>query len=257
MPANAKVGRVLGPAAPQSKSMAVQNNPPAAWDAALYREPDHFVYIYSVSDRSFQISQPPLVSNLNIPARKEGERYIRVCTIPHPFNQYDRESGNGEVIVRAHVGELVAASLVNPNNPTLDQDMRVPDGATLGLGVDLTAQGVFWSLNDPPTEQELMKAEKRRERYYRGLIERARTLEISNPQELEFLINQDYHMAAEFFGIETGWHKKYQLRAECPACGETIKPGVAYHKNSMGILCIVDAKRAADAGVTAQTQIPS
>ena len=154
--------------------------------------------------------------------------------------------------MRAHVGEKVAQSICNPNNHSLNQDAVPPEQSITGYGVDLNAQGVFWSRNNPPTEEEISKAEARRERYYQGLLERARTLEISNPKELEGLINQDYHMAANFFNVETSWHKKMVKFEECPNCGEQVKPGVAYHKNSLGLLCIIDKKRAKDAGITAE-----
>lgn len=251
--ANAKVGRVLGPASPMSQAAARSNElalDNTQWDANQYRKPDYFVYIYTVSDRTFIVHQAPLISSLIIAARKPGERYGLVATLPSPFNQIDREGGVGDLITRAHIGERVAMSIVNPNNTTLDQDAVVPTAATLGLGVDLGVQGVFWSRNNPPTEDEIARAEKRRENYYRLLLEKARTLEIANPKELEYVINEDYHLAAEYFGEERTWHRKMVRMAECPACGESVKPGVAYHKNSLGLLCVIDATRAKAAGVT-------
>lgn len=250
------LGRQHGFTAPTSRALgAADNMVHTGWDANLFRPADHYVYLYTVSDREFTISQPPLFPRFILPARKPGERVSMIAKIPSPFLQIDREGAVGDLIVRAHVGECVAQSICNPNNYTLDQDAVTPDATITGLGVDLNAQGIFWSTNDPEhlTEVEIKKAEKRRERYYNALLERARTLEIANPKELEGLINQDYHMAAEYYGVETTWHKKLVKFAECPNCGENIKTDIAYHRNSSGIICIIDTARAAKAGVTAKT----
>jgi hypothetical protein len=251
---NAKLGNSYGPTSPQSRAIgAGLNLSDGAWDANLYRVPDYFIYIYTISDREFIVSQPPLFPRLIMRPKKKGERYSLLLKIPHPFQQIDREGAIGDLMVRGHRAEQVAQSLCNPNNITLDQDAIPPEQTVLGLGQDLNAQGVFWSRNEPPTEAEIMAAERRRERYYRSLIERARTLEISNPRELENVLHQDYHMAAEFFGVETTWHKHMVKYETCPNCGEMVKPGVAYHKNSMGIVCIIDEARAKKAGVTTAT----
>lgn len=244
--ATAKVGRSFGPASAPAQVVAASNPmvPGPEVDPIQFRKAEFLVHIYTISQRSFVVCQPPLVSRLNIPAVPAGKTYLKVMSIPHPFNQFDRESGNGEVVVRMHDARQVAASLVNPNNPSLDQDAKVPDGAVLGMGVDLNSQGIFWSLNDPPTPDELAKAKARRERYYRSLLDRARVLERVNPRELEFTINEDYHLAAAYFGETTSWHKAFVQAAECPLCGEAIKPGVAFHKNSLGTVCIIDKDRA-------------
>jgi len=246
---NARVGRMLPPSAPESQSLASEHKIPEVFDANMYREPEYYIYIYTTSDRDFTVSQPPLFPRLLVRAKKPQERYALVVKIPSPFQQIDREGAIGDLIVRGHKAEQVAASLVNPNNPTLNQDAVIPAQLVHGFGVDLTSQGVFWSKNNPPTEEEVAKAEKRRENYYRGLLERARTLEISNPRELEFLINQDYHMAAEYFGEEYSWHRKMTRSVECPLCGEPIKPGIAAHKNSLGGVCVLDAERAEKMGL--------
>jgi len=249
---NASLGRQHGFTSPTSVALGAEKNlQDGSWDANLFRPPDYWVYIFTVSDREFAISQPPLIRSFTIRPKIKGQRYTLVAKLPCPFLQIDREGAVGDLMVRAHQGEKVAQSICNPNNPTLNQDASLPAQTILGLGVDLNCQGVFWSRNAKPTEDELKGAERRRERYYEALLERARTLEISNPKELEYLINQDYHMAAEYFGVETSWHRKLVKFEECPNCAEQIKPGVAFHRHSSGIICIVDPERAAKAGVTA------
>jgi hypothetical protein len=254
--ANSSLGRQHGFTAPESRASAAPYNVgDGSFDANMFRPPDHYVFIYTVSDREFIVCQPPLFPKLIVRPKVVGERCSLVLRLPSPFQQEDREGAVGDIIVRAYPGERVAASLCNPNNPTLNQDAVVSPTMILGLGVDLNCQGVFWSINNPPTEKEIVAAEARREKYYRTLLERARTLEISNPKELEYLINQDYHMAAEYFNEEHSWHKKLVRLTECPNCGDSIKPGIAFHRSSAGVLCILDKVRAAKAGVTADTPV--
>lgn len=255
--ANSALGRQHGFTAPESKAAASPYNlGDGSFDANLFRPPDHFVYIYTISDREFIVCQPPLFPRLIIRPKVAGERYSLCLRLPSPFQQEDREGAVGELIVRAIPGERVAASLCNPNNPTLNQDAVLADGTILGLGVDLNAQGVFWSPNNPPTEAEIAAAEARRERYYKKLLEKARTLEISNPKELEWLINQDYHMAAQYFGVETSWHKKLVKFVECPLCGEPMKPGVAIHTGANGCGGVVDWDKAIASGLRKEKDRP-
>lgn len=247
---NSEIRAVNAPDNVKSRALAADLNlHDGVWDTSLYHAFDYWVYIYTVSDREFTVSQPPLFPRLIIRPRKQDERVSLAVRLPSPFNQVDREGAVGDLMCRPHKGEIVAQSICNPNNVTLNQDAIPPESSILGLGQDLNAQGVFWSLKNPPAEEEIVKAEARRERYYRSLLDRARQLENTNPKELEFLINQDYHMAADYFHVETTWHKKFERFVDCPNCGESVKPGLAYHRNSLGIVCIIDPARAKKAGV--------
>jgi len=232
--------------------MADKNTVPLNWgDANFSRKPDYFVYIFTVSKRAFLIRQPTLFPRLSVPACSSDEHYKLVAKIPHPFQELDiTDGGAGQIINRGHDARQVAMSLVNPNNLTLDQDAAVAPGSVTGIGNNLSVQGVFWTLNEVPTEEELVKAEKRREVYYRSLLNKARALEVSNPKGLEDELNQDYRMAADYFGEEFSWHKRHTARATCPNCGESITPGIAYHKNKeLDMLCIIDRARAEAAGI--------
>lgn len=243
--ANATVGDIHGPTTPQAQSFTRSLMGETYFNPADIEPARYHVHIYTISKREFVIQQPPSIPYLIIPPC-ENEPYKKVVSIPHPFLQTERHPDKNEMIIYREVAERVAQSICNPQNPSLDQDFvnRQP----LAIGVDLNKQGVFWSKNDPPTKEEIQKAHARREKYYSELIEQARTLEIANPKELEQLINPDYHMAAEYFGLETPWHRKHVAKAECPNCGEMIKSAnLAYHVNSAGLVCVIDAARAASA----------
>lgn len=243
--ANSIIGDVHGPTEPQSQSFTRAKMGEMYVNPAELEPPRYHVYLYTVSKREHIVQQPPAIPHLVIPACGD-ERYKKVISIPHPFLQIERHPDKNEAIVYREVAEKVAQSLCNPDNPTLDQDYVNPQ--PLGWGVNLNALGVFWSKNDPPTKEEIAKANARVEKYYASLMERSRVMEITDPKGLEQLINQDFHLAAEHFGLETVWHRKLAQKAECPNCGEPIKSAkLAYHVNSAGMICIIDEERAASA----------
>lgn len=246
-------GEFHGPETPQAQSftraaMGTMYIAPGSLIA-----PQYHVYLYTTSRREFIVQQPPLIPYLVIPACKDSEEYKFVYSIPYPMYQIERDPDKqNEARVYPHEAERVAQSICNPDNASLNQDYVNP--RPTAVGVNLNAQGVFWSKNNPPKPEEIEAARKRIDKYYRGLLETARTLEVSNPKELETLLNQDYHMAAEyayekFPGYrEIPWHPRQLEKVECPNCGERVKNRkLAYHINAAGLVCVIDPKRAADA----------
>ena len=215
MGVNASIGNVHGPTDPGSLSMANDKNGVVSYlDADILQKPSSFVYVFTVAKREFQVNLPPQLRSLSIPACGPKERYKLVTRLPQPFQQACDETDRVGIRVRTHDARKIAMDICNPSNTSLDQDMKLDPKFVLGSGNDLTRQGVFWSLNETPTEKEIAAAEGRRAKYYRGLLEHARTLELANPKELEFALTQDYHMAADFFGEERTWHK-WAIRFAC------------------------------------------
>lgn len=223
----------------------------------LFRQPDFYVYIYSVSRKSFEVRRPPQIPLLVLKACPADQEYVEVAKIEDPFKQTDRNVDTGRVITHSHPGKQIAQDIVCPD--AVNMDSALPPGANT---VDLRAQGVFWSLNNPPTEQEVAAAHKRVETYYLSLLERATALEYTNPKELQERLNEDYHLAADYFDEEYSWHKKRVKKVAavklvpCSVCGEDIKPGVAFHKDDAGDYCILDWKRAYEAGRVTLKQVP-
>lgn len=227
-------------------------------DPGLFRKPDYFVYLYSISNKEFERRLPPHIPRLLLRACPADKEYIEVARLAHPFEQNDRNVDTGDVIVRSHHAQKVAQDIVCPDAPNMDAPVS-PE--SMSSGTDLRAQGLFWSLNNPPTDAEVKAAVQRKEKYYRGLLERATSLEYTNPAELAQRINEDYHLAADYFGEEYSWHKqrvrKSVSKVPCSVCGEDIKPGVAFHKDDAGDYCILDWKRAYEAGRVTLKQVPA
>jgi hypothetical protein len=60
---------------------------------------------------------------------------------------------NNEIDITAMDTRRFATDIVNPDNLTIDQDAVI--NSVTGKGNDLGALGVFWSLNEVPTEAEI------------------------------------------------------------------------------------------------------
>jgi hypothetical protein len=234
-------------------------------DRNMLRAPDRMIHVFSTSPREFRIDRAPLWSKLVLRGCRPGERCVVVAHIPDPMIQAVHNTENGRQRGEAHDGWRAAIDLLNPNNPTNDPDWNPgPEMAAFfgtSAGADLFAQGLFLSLNETATEEEIAKAEKRREKRYLSLIAHADSLEQTEPKDLaEFLKSADgldLRLALDYFGEERAYHKKRVANRLCPNCGESIKTGVGFHKSAaLGVICVLDWKAAVDAGVKTRSDVP-
>jgi hypothetical protein len=94
--------------------------------------------------------------------------------------------------------------------------------------------GVFVCAGDAPTEDELRDARAKLEEFYRALVAAAdREWERSH----SFLFIHDLQRrAAADLGVDKEWHYQVRETAECPGCGERVKPTVAVCKSCGAIL---------------------
>lgn len=233
-------------------------------DRNMLREPERMIHIFSVSKRSFTIDRAPLWVKLHLRGCRREERCVPVAHIPDPLMQKVHNTENGRYRGEAHDGLRVAIDLLNPNNPTNDPDWNPsPEMAAAfgsSKGCDLFAQGLFLSLNEEPSEAEILRAEGRRNARYKSLIAQADSLEQINRKELEeFLKGEDgvdLRMALDFYGETRAYHKPMVATRACPNCGESIKSGVAFHLLPNNSYCVNDWPRAVDAGVKTKFDVP-
>jgi hypothetical protein len=118
----------------------------------------------------------------------------------------------------------------------------------------LGAKGVFWSLNNPATEEEIKAAYARLEKRYKYLLDQARTVETSNPKMLSEILSPEHFQAAEYFHTETNWHTKVMHKDNCPRCGTPATVGAPFHALEGGGICVGDWKAAIKAGVRSRAQ---
>lgn len=118
-------------------------------------------------------------------------------------------------------------------------------------GGDDSFFGVFVAAGDEPTRAELAEARERLEAFYRRLVAAAdREWERSHSY---LFINDVERRAARHLGLEKEWHYQVRETAECPGCGEKIKPNVAVCKTCGAIL---DHVKAAKLGLAAPGTAP-
>jgi hypothetical protein len=110
---------------------------------------------------------------------------------------------------------------------------------------DLHDHGVFVCAGARPTTDELAAATARRDAYYHRLIADGDTLWARGHSFRE--ISDLHRRAALSIGVEREWAYVPMRLADCPACGEKVKAGVAVCKHCGAIL---DAEKAAKHGLS-------
>ena len=111
---------------------------------------------------------------------------------------------------------------------------------------DLHDHGIFVCAGPRPTSEELSAATVRRDAYYHRLIAEGDTLWARGHSFRE--ISDLHRRAAMALGVEREWAYVPVRLAECPACGEKVKTGVAVCKHCHASL---DADKAAKHGLGA------
>ena len=256
------IERVHGFTDPLSVSLMHSSNPDLFSKNLPRMFPVHrHIYLYSTARRDFPKKHVYWKQGTLLGCHK-GERYVLCGSIADPPQQLsvDPERGGLRVDVepRDEAGWRVAIDILNPNNPSLDPYIHLnAQQAALyctGENVDLVKYGLFPSLSNPPKEEELLRAEKVRDASYDELIDEAFSEQASNPQGFRMWLKNhpEINSAMEARGVKADWHTVAERKATCPNCGDTIKEGIAFHRSSAGVLCIIDPERAAKAGVYAQ-----
>ena len=267
---NATIKQVHGFKDPLSESPMRSGNPDL-FDTRMPRlYPIHRqIYIYSVARRNFPRKHvywnATVVTNgvagPGLSGCLKGERYVLCGTVPDPPQQLavDPERGGWRVEVepRDEGGWRAAIDILNPNNPSTDPYAKLgPNAAayySTGENVDLIKYGLFPSIHNPPLEEELKAAEDRRDNARQELVDEAFQEQASNPHNFRNWLRShpDIYDAMDALGVEADWINKVEVKVVCPNCGDKIKQGLAFHKSSAGVLCILDPERARKAGVKA------
>jgi hypothetical protein len=107
--------------------------------------------------------------------------------------------------------------------------------------------GVFVSAHAQPTEEELSDAHHRLDEFHRKLVASA-DLEWERTHNPMFVTDLDRRAARELH-LDKPWLYDPKPQADCPACAEKIKPGVAVCRSCGAIL---DRAKAAQFGLAPQ-----
>lgn len=209
---------------------------------------DQTIYIFSTAKRDFQVSQP-LFPSLTLRGCRNGERFVLSATIPDPVPQASPDLERGGRRIDYHDGWMCAIGVLNPESTSRDPFVGAW-GANISVGNNLIAQGLFPSLTNPPREEDLRKAEEFRDRRYKRLCDEAMRAAATSSKKLSDFLRQheDVHDAMDALGLKADWHQKREVLSKCPNCGDDIPASVAFHKSSVGVICVIDPLRAFKAG---------
>jgi hypothetical protein len=180
------------------------------------------IYIYNVGPLEHKLTHP---RKSLVKACPSDKPYILAGQLEHPFRQVRRDQ-NGEKEVYLSDGYRIATIMLSPSNPGSDQNWS-EDG--LAMGANLNNQGVFWSVNNPPTEQELKAAVKRMEDdFTKELAKMVRIEAEEGAAAAQGRANYKSRAAADYYQRSFSWHRNDQIprkklsQMECAACGESI-----------------------------------
>lgn len=112
--------------------------------------------------------------------------------------------------------------------------------------------GVFVCAGNSPTQEELRGAREKLDDFYRALVAAAdREWERSHSY---LFIHDLQRRAAANLGLDKEWYYQARETAECPGCGERVKPGVAVCKSCGAIL---DREKALALGLVQPLAVPA
>lgn len=186
---------------------------------------------------------------MNTETAIHGERspHAVIANITEQRYMAHRMYGTFQIAGRAE-GEPYALTRITPRTAVMDYG----DKRTLPLAIaareiaeDISREinsdagehsflGVFVCAGDAPTEAELRSGHEKLDEFYRALVAAAdREWERSH----SFLFIHDLQRrAAATLGLEKEWYYQARETAECPGCGERVKPGIAVCKSCHAIL---------------------
>ena len=214
------------------------------------RKPEYLIYVYNVSARTFKdvgrirLTVPGVVEDdptvLAEGAGKENEKYHYVTSFPQPVLIPSMNDMSGEIELKETDGRRFVVDMISPDNLTLTLDTVIRPDQAFSIGNDYSQKGIFFSYSNPPSKIDVRKAIDRMENYYKGLLETAATLELTDKAALsqQLASNPDYSYAATYFGKDVTWNRKQTRPSLCPNCGEARPVNAKFHMATDGGLCV-------------------
>lgn len=171
-------------------------------------KPEKKVYIYTVSDDSFETGNT-IIKSLKIPGKEKGKRYRYITSIPDVVNVPNPRTDCGKIYTVATSGVRVAVDLIWPDCLGDDLDKGPKPESCLSIGRNLAKLGVFYSLSKPPKKQDLEAAERRLANNYKEIIAQAKAYYWGTGKSPEGDFGKRVAAAAEYLGITNiPWNRR-------------------------------------------------
>lgn len=199
-------------------------------NANMQRTPEFYVRIFNVGSLEHRIERPWCRYNpahrgkiILIPGCKPNEKYSAPFVIADVVQEPIYNLGQGEFATRGVSGKFLAQDAIHPDDPQGNWKTVRPSNAGLAQneGTNLYRWGVFWTVEEVPSDEELKMAHSRMEEYYNQLIEEAKSLYMGGG-EYRKQIGFTHRHAASYYGLEFDWNQVYRAQMECPGCGAKL-----------------------------------
>lgn len=237
----------------RAKMVEMNPEPEGILDANIRRKPEYYVYIYNVSTMEQRVARPWAHPELIIPACEPDQPYSQPAVLPDIVQDRIDRIGSWDIGIRGVDGKFLAQDALHPDLMGGDWKSyrRIGSANAANLGTDLYALGCWWSLNNPPTEEEVDTARERLADTYRREIQAANALQMQGKAEE---ITPMMHRAADFFDLQLSWHTELAAKQVCPGCGEKVAVGMVRHMPKDKCGYVFDWNRAIRAGMATKKE---
>jgi len=220
------------------------------------REAGYCIYIYNILDREYVVRQEPKWPKFLIPACPKGQKFSFTMIPAFTKETFFKASDPNEISYKVMDGRKDATTLLNPEAfPGTEWESQLaswdsPETAITGGGNNLNKWGCFWSLTEPDETEKLDAEIKLFKdivlRHMNSLVNQA---ELLVAQHKVGDVTPNMHFAMDYLGKQANWHMNTDHMVSCPTCGDSVRDGIAYHKNAFGDKCIIDYERCVKLGI--------
>lgn len=202
-------------------------------NSALQLAPQYKVRIFNLLPVEWNVEKGS-VGTFRIQGCEPGADYSEPLVLPSVVT----DSYFIEMELKTHSvsGEFMAQDILHPQV-----------GKNWSFGQNLDELGCFWTKNEKPTEAEMITARRKMEDTGRKLLSMATKIETAGKLDD---ITPLMRVFATYFGEDRPWNRIYKKLADCPGCGEPVKPNIIRH--SCGF--VFDPDRAVLAGMISPDQ---
>lgn len=193
------------------------------------------VYIFNVSRREFR-NRIGAQKSYNIPACEPGENYSEPVVIPSLcLSEIDLADGGNNMgfTTNAALNGVVKIGDNEQKVIGVANDIIGTDSSSPGLGLyttNLEWFGVFATLNEEPTEEELAEANAKW-RQYCDLVYSTGAALVQRGDDVRMEDRPRYNEAAEVLGRKPLWGSLDHTKGSCPECHEDIIQGANFCKH--------------------------
>jgi hypothetical protein len=134
-------------------------------------ENDYLVWMYNISTVAAEFYHPN-IGTVKVPSNIGG-KYVVVTSLPNVVKIPKHNIDGNDISFLLEDGRRIAIDLIHSDNLSINQNQFIDPKYKTAIGNNYGERGVFWSLSNPPGEDDLKEAYVRMEAFYMDLLQRA------------------------------------------------------------------------------------